>query len=428
MFRSTNFRSARAVIATALLSVAIPAALMPIQAMAFQKKEKPAKAPKLNPAFAKPISEAQKLLQAQKFQEALTQLAAAEAAQPIRSPYEEYVLRETQVQAYNSLKDFPNLGKAIEASLATGQMPADQVPARQRIVGQLALQSKDWPKAIQFLSAYTAANPADLESRYALAQGYYFAKDPANTKATISSLIGSAKAAGQPIKEEWLQLPLRLAVESQNRATVITALTDIVTIVPKPAYWRDLLNQVQAQKLSDRANLNLIRLKDATNVGMDGNDYLEVAEVALRLGLPGEARTYLQRGMTTNAFASNSKKYATDALTQASSQAATDEKSLPASEKSTAAAKLGQPDVAVGLGYLSYNNTAKAIELLERGIAKGGVRDLEDAQLNLGIAKFRAGDSAGALAALGNVKANPQLAQIANLWQIHIKSKAAPAQ
>lgn len=418
-------RTVRLLMASAALGLGVPAMITAVAtpAAAFQKKEKAPKAPKLKPEFAKPISEAQKLIQAQDFKGALAQTAAAAAAQPERSPYEEFVLRETELQAYNGLKDFEALGRVIEASLATGQLPADQVPARQRIIGQLALQAKNWPKAIQFLSAYTAGNPQDLEMRYALAQGYYFSKDAANTKATVDSLIASARAAGTPVKEEWLQLPLRLAVESQDRGRVITALKDIIAVQSTPAYWRDLLNQVQAQKLTDKANLGLIRLKDAAGVGMEANDMLEIGELALRLGLPGEARAYLEKGMNANLFTANSRKYASDALTQARAQAATDEKSLPVQEKATAANKSGQPDAAVGIAYLSYGNAAKAVELISRGIAKGGVRDLDDAYLNLGIAKSRTGDVAGAREAFAAVKTNPQMAQIAGLWQLHLKAK-----
>lgn len=420
-------RFTRLALSAALLAIAVPATLVTgALPAAAQDRDKKAKPPKLKPEFQKPMAEAQKLAEAKDFQGALAKTQEVEASVPNRTPYEEFLLRETQVQIYNGLKDMPNLGKAIEASLATGQMPAEQVPKREKIVGQLALQNKEWAKASTFLGRYAASAPTDFEARYALAQSYYFAKDQANTTATIKALINDARAAGQPLQPEWLQLPLRMAVDSQNRGQVITALMDIIAVSPTPAYWRDLLNQVQAQKLSDKANLNVIRLKEPTGAQMQDSDYLEIGELAMRLGLPGEARSNLEKGLSVAKFTPSARKYANDALTQARGLAATDEKSLAAQEKSAAAAKTGQADVAVGLAYMSYGNNAKAIELIERGIGKGGVRDMDDANISLGIAKYRNGDLAGAITAFDKVRTNPQMAQVASLWSLHAKTKLNP--
>ena len=49
----------------------------------------------------------------------------------------------------------------------------------------------------------------------------------------------------------------------------------------------------------------------------------------------------------------------------------------------------GDSDVKLGAAYLSYGENDKAIEALQRGIGKGGVKDPDEAGLLLGIAYLR---------------------------------------
>ena len=49
----------------------------------------------------------------------------------------------------------------------------------------------------------------------------------------------------------------------------------------------------------------------------------------------------------------------------------------------------GQADVALGQAYLSYGMYDEAIDALQRGIKKGGVTDVDEAQISLGIAYLR---------------------------------------
>ena len=60
----------------------------------------------------------------------------------------------------------------------------------------------------------------------------------------------------------------------------------------------------------------------------------------------------------------------------------------------------------------------KAIEALQRGIGKGGVKNTDDAHLLLGMAYLRTGNKAEAAKAFANVKADPIYARVARLWAL----------
>jgi tetratricopeptide (TPR) repeat protein len=105
-------------------------------------------------------------------------------------------------------------------------------------------------------------------------------------------------------------------------------------------------------------------------------------------------------------------------LDETKQRAAADQKSLPQFEKEAMASKQGEADVKLGEAYLSYDQSAKAIEAIQRGIAKGGVKEPDDAQLSLGRAYLAAGNVPEATKAFGQVKAQPDQL-IASLWAIH---------
>ena len=71
----------------------------------------------------------------------------------------------------------------------------------------------------------------------------------------------------------------------------------------------------------------------------------------------------------------------------------------------------------LGAAYLSYGDNAKAIEALQRGIGKGGVRDPDEAGMLLGIAYHRArATRRRPRKAFNTVKADATMTRIAKLW------------
>ena len=90
---------------------------------------------------------------------------------------------------------------------------------------------------------------------------------------------------------------------------------------------------------------------------------------------------------------------------------------LPKAAATLAAAKTGDEMVKVGELYFSAGDYANAVAALQKAIAKGGVTDLDNAEMLLGIALKRKGDKAGAVKAFDLVK-EPKFAEIAKLWKI----------
>jgi Flp pilus assembly protein TadD len=152
-----------------------------------------------------------------------------------------------------------------------------------------------------------------------------------------------------------------------------------------------------------------------------------MAQLSIEQGSPGEAVRVLEKGKTKGVFSEQrDKDRAQRLLDSAKKQSATDQASLAKLEKDVAASKTGDKDVSLGLAYLSYEQYPKAVEALNRGLTKGGVRNEGEARLLLGIAQLKSGNKAEATKAFEQVKGNATLERLASLWTLH--AKQAPTQ
>ena len=104
---------------------------------------------------------------------------------------------------------------------------------------------------------------------------------------------------------------------------------------------------------------------------------------------------------------------------------AADAKDVGTAAAQLAAAKTGTQMVAIGKLYFSAGDYANAVDAIQKGLAKGGVADADDANMLAGIANARQGKLTEARAAFDAVKA-PALADIARLWKLKLDT-AAPA-
>jgi hypothetical protein len=127
----------------------------------------------------------------------------------------------------------------------------------------------------------------------------------------------------------------------------------------------------------------------------------------------------MEKGYATGILETSGDKAKSQSLLAESKRlVAIDQKTLPQFEKEAVAAKAGEADVKLGEAFLSYDQPAKGLEAIQRGIGKGGVKNLDEANLSLGRAYILAKNNAEALKAFALVT-TPEYAQLAQLWSIY---------
>lgn len=369
---------------------------------------------------SKPLKAAQEAMNAKQYQTALSKLAEANAVAG-KTAYDQHIINEFQGFAYVRTGQMADAARELEAGLNSGCLPDADKPTRVRALSQIHYQLKNYDKAIDFGSRAIKNGWADADIYTLVGQAKYVKNDFKGSKEFFADWVGDMEKRGQTPKENTLQLLMSSCVKLEDTACTTGALEKLVTSYPKPEYWNNLVfTLLREGNSSDAQLLNIFRLAAGVDVLKSPGHYSEMAQLALEQGLPGEAVAILEQGFAKNVFADQRDKDRNQRLLQtAKTRSAQDKASLADQERSTAANKVGDPDVKVGAAYLSYGQADKAAVAIARGIGKGGVKDLDQANLLLGMAHLKTGNKAEAAKAFKNVKTDPKLTRVARLWLLN---------
>ena len=391
------------------------AALLPAIAVAGE----PA-APSIGPKVGKPMKAAQDAMKAKNWAEALAKTKEAQAIEG-KTPFEEYQINEFLGFILINQKDYAGASAAFEKNVNSGQVPAAELNNKLKTLAQLTFQTKQYPKAIDYTGRYLKAVPGETEMQMLLAQAHYLQKNyKGASEAALPAIVASERAGKKP-DENWLLLLMRSNYELNDNGGISTALEKLVRHYPKPDYWDGLLSTMaKTGERNDRLTLGIYRLRLETGTLKRAEDYVEMGQLAIDAGVPGEAQQVVEAGFANKLLDGAPDIKARNERLLASAKKLVDEdKATIANEAKTAqAAASGQADVGVGQAYLSYGQYDQAIEALERGIKKGGIKLPEEAQISLGIAYLKKGQKAQAQTAFKAVTGETPWARLAGLWAL----------
>jgi len=382
---------------------------------------------KITKKVDKPLGEAQKARDAKNWEEVLVKVAEAEAVPVDKTDYDRYWMTEFKGIAHANLKAFPEALAELEAGLNSPCMPEDGKPLRSKVLMQLAYQGKNYAKAVEYGKLAVKLNPSDVEMVNYLGNAYFQMDDNQNARVSMTDYVTKMEAAGKVPEEQAYRILQTACLRLKDDNCVTEQIEKLVANYPKPAYWTDLINSLLRVSKSDNELLNILRLADGAQVMNDPSHYTEMAQLAMAQGLPGEAQYIIEKGNQKNAFADSQRErdHATRILADAKQAVALDKSTLDKQDASARSKPTGDSDVKLGAAYLSYGMNDKAIEALQRGIGKGGVKNPDEAGLLLGMAYLRTNNKEEARKAFETVKQNPNMAHIARLWMMSVEKGVA---
>jgi len=370
---------------------------------------------KFTKKIEKAMGAAEKAFNEKQWDAVLASVAEAEAVPVEKTVFDKYWFGEFRGRAYINQKKYAEAATELEANLNSPCMEEAEKPVRQKTVLQLAFQTKNYPKVIELGNQMIATNP-DPEIGVYVGNAYYIANDYENTRRVMKDVVAKQEATSKPPEEVTYRILQGSCVKLKDNPCIVELFEKLVAHYPKPEYWQDLMGLLMAQTKNNNQLLNLWRLADNVNVLSDPSEFLEMAQLAIGQGLPGEAQAILDKGFQKGAFAAKQKDQATQLLNEAKQAVTLDKSTLEKQDVAARAKPTGDNDVKLGAAYLSYNELPKAIEALQRGIGKGGVKNPDDAAMLLGIAHLRSGNKPEAANAFNAVKNDPTMTRIAKLW------------
>jgi len=418
----------------ALVLTAVAVALLgslPQAALAAKKQEaeQPADTREFSKEFRKNAGPVQKDVEEQKWPEVLAGVEKLEAL-PDLTTDDHKVILSWKLAAQQALGDKEGLMKTLEAFLEGGYATPEQIgPMNQQLAAWYNGQ-KDLPKTVVHYRAFIDATPdATSEELATMGRLYLQAGNDQEGVDWLSKAIAAAQAADEKPNEVWYQLMDRSFVELNQDEKRLQNLEGLVSYYPKADYYSRILAIYAQDSKDDRTvMLNAYRLA-FTDVGLATvGEYLGYADQALVAGSPGEALRALERGMKDGVVPSVGTNQQT--VQEARTAVARDKKDLPGDAASAAKNPKGEVDVKVGLGFYSQGDWNKAVEAIQRGLAKGGVKRVDDANMLLGASLVQLGkyaEARAAFAAAAAASTDVYMKHIAGLWNAMADRRAAAA-
>lgn len=408
-------------ISVALMSVVLSSDATAQQAKNSQQKNAPAaKGPTVSKPLLKPLAAAQDAAKKEQWAECISQLKAVDG-QPTNAPYDVYVINDIlgfcALRANDNALAIATWSKVVDSEFAD---PARSASLRKGLL-QLSYQAKDYAAAVTYGRRLIELGNAD-EAVYLLTiQSLYLQNDFKGAETLSSSYVTSMEAAGQTPPDMALQLYASACIKQDDDACTLRALEKQAKYSPKKETWPNL-TLLMLRAGGEANTLNVFRLSREMGGLYRGEEFTEMAQLALEKGLPGEAQSVIEEGKAKGLFTNKSNAdLATRLLATAKTQAAADKPTLLVQDKEAAGRKNGEVDIRIGTAFLSYGDFERAVAAYERGFGKGNVRNPEEARLNLGIAQLKAGNKEAAAATFAAVKGDETLQRVARLWALLAK-------
>ncbi|MGI9361114.1 MAG: hypothetical protein ACR2O7_06025 [Parasphingorhabdus sp.] len=385
--------------------------------------QKKAKAPKLDISNEiKPkIAEIQKAMGSDTPASAKP-LVEALLAEPLTGD-DQYIAGQLAIQLGSSLKDTALQEKGINASLASGKTPAEQMPAFLFYSGNFAYGAGRYEEAAQKLQQAFDAGYTENGVGALIAEANFKLNKFPEGLAALERAIEHQESTGAKAEENWYRRGAGVAMQHNANGAAAKWTYKLVEAYPTGENWRAALSVYRDSanpKLSNQENLELMRLMRKADAMESERDYFEYADAADPRRLPGEVVSLLEEGLAKGDVPSSST-YVTEALAAARSAVPADKASLPASERDAKSAANGKIALATADALLSYGENSKAADLYQTAITKGGV-DTPRAQMGLGIANANLSNWDAAKQAFASVTGSRK--NIADFWTLWINQKA----
>lgn len=391
--------------AAATTFVAAPAAAQ--EAEAYQ--------PELSRSVRGALSESQEAMQAQNFEEALTQARAAEAA--AETADDRYVANQLKLNIGIQQNNDQLIDEALQGMLDSGSqaLSAEQQAQFLSRLGNSAIEAEDYAGAIGYFERLMEAQPTNAAAQYNMGVLYSRLDQQQDAYNAYDRAIQIAEQQGQPAERDWYMIRFNKA--ATEGLDIVQPGLAWIRAYPEGETWRHvLLTYRDAVNPSDDVNLDIFRLlSDADALEQEG-DYYEYADTAHRRFYFVEAKSALDAGLQAGALDA-SRPYVGELQTAVDAKVGEERSELASLAADAEAAPSGEDAASTATAFLGAGNNAEAARLYRLALEKGGV-NAEDVNTRLGIALTRMGDYAAARQAF-EAADTPQTT-LADFWLAYV--------
>lgn len=312
-----------------------------------------------------------------------------------------------------TIKNHQGCIAAIEKAKAAGGLPNAVVKNYDQMLAGRYSEAGNGAKALSQTKANIAAYGGTATEHAFVAKKELEAKNFAAAQTAINKAISQ----GKPTATQYNILLNALAGQNKMDEYYKT-LERIAPSMGNETYWRMLIERTKKEKnyRSNDAGLDVLRAMDGAKVRLKPEEQFERAEAARQRGIAIEAANAWDVLSKAGDPQVAKNKGLVDTVQK---RAAADKASELAKSEAAAASRVdGNAYGLAAEGYLAKGDFAKAVDLFQKGIAKGnmdaGAIDLM--KVRLGVAQMKAGKKADAVKTWQSVKADNGAAWLAKTW------------
>jgi tetratricopeptide (TPR) repeat protein len=377
----------------------------------------------VRPEVGAALNKAVEQFRAGQMAEARSGIEQAQATLKDLTPVEQTVMHRLRGLFALQMNDTAEAAKSLEAALAiNAQSERDQLTCQENLA-RAHFNLKAYPAAIDWARKAQAAGSTSAPVQAVLVRALYSSKDYAGA---ITALEAQHKRSGSlPLDD------LRLLASSyglaKDDANYMRLAEQLLRDHGRTEYWPDLLARVQRQpSWQPRWDIDLFRLRFQLDMMEEGADYLSLADMTARAGLPAEAQKVLDAGFAKGMLGKGPNAAETQKFRESVTRQAQDDRQSLASAASRPPT-LGDARAATntfntGLAMVSAGQAERGLELMKAALG-GPLPDLAQSRLQYAQALSRAGRAAEADEQFKTVAGDASLGLLARLWQAAVSPK-----
>lgn len=400
--------------------------LLPTLPVAAQQSPAPAaSAPAfaVRPEVGTALQQAVDLFRAGKVAEGKARVEQAQAAVAEPLPAERTVMHRLRGLFAMQLGQLPEAVQQLEAALAAGaQAQADKLLCMESLA-RVQFNLKAYPAAVDWARKAQAEGSTSGPVQAVLVRATYLQNDHAGT---IKLLETQEKTVG-PLPMDDLRILASSYGQTKDDANYLRLTERLLRDHGRSEYWPDLLSRVQRQAgWQQRYDIDLYRLRFLLDQMDEAEDYLVLADLSARAGLPAEAQKVLDAGYAKGVLGKGSGAAEHQKFRAAvTKQAADDRQSLASAAARPPAvtdARSASSAFSTGAALVGAGQAERGLELMKAALA-GPLPEPAQARLQYAQALHQAGKAADAAEQFKALASHDSLGLLARLWAVAAAGK-----
>ena len=368
----------------------------------------------------KKLTEAQELIENKQFNQGLAILKEIERF-PKLTPYESAQLYNYFAYTYFTMERYKESISAYKKVLQQPELPPALEQNTLYTLAQLYFTVEDYKTAVATIEKWFAKADKPTETAYLLlGQGYYQIGKYKKCITPIDKGIAMVRERGERPKESLFLLKRAAYFELKDYKNLAKVMRELIRLYPKKEHWMTLAGAYSELGDTKKQMVIMEMLYEAGDLEK-GSQVQNLANLYLLHDSPVKAAKLLDKHMNNGSIEKTTSNLRL--LAQAWQQAKEDEKALPPLNSAAGRAGDGNLYIRLGQSYINLDRYDEAIDAIQKGIKKGGLRRSDQAHIMLGLSLFEQKKYQTARKAFSVAQRDKRSQKAASQWIAYIDSE-----